>query len=123
MTKTEKRIFEIQTELKRKGVELPFHTIQKIRRSAITLRKYFECSCNGCTREKLPFESWANYDKSRDAQMNWIEKRTDVLRNRIERECNAVNVPFYIQSDPRGCSLYLMTTDESRYNTQGVAIY
>lgn len=97
--------------------------IRGIRRDAITLRKLFEHSCNGCIREKHPLESWPAYDLSRIQQMAWVDKRIEAVEKRIAKRCKAIGISFYIQSDPRGCSIYLGTNDECRYNTEGIAIY
>lgn len=97
--------------------------IASIRRDAITLRKLFEHQCNGCLRDKLPGESWSDYDLNREAQMEWVEKRVEVIEKRIDKKCKELNLPYYIQSDPRGASLYLGTNSDCNYNTEGVAIY
>ncbi len=97
--------------------------IASIRRDAITLRKLFEHQCNGCLRDKLPNESWSDYDLNREAQMQWVDKRVDTIEKRIDKRCKEFNLPYYIQSDPRGCSLYLGTTSDSCYNVEGVAVY
>jgi hypothetical protein len=108
--------------------ELPRHydavTVDKLRKTAITLRKIFECQCNGCTREKLPSESWKDYDIARINQMEWVEKRDTVLRKRIEKLADSIGLKFYIQGDPRGCSLYLSNFDKmnhTNYSTTGIA--
>lgn len=123
-TKTEQRINEIRVELKKKlNFDYSPIILRLIRKDALTLRRLFECSCNGCTREKLPSETWKQYDQARELQQAWIEKRIESVLKRLDRRLREYNIPYYIQSDPRGCSLYLATTSDNSYNTEGVAIY
>lgn len=114
----------LANEVSRKLERLILPTqIKPLRRAANLLRKLYEAECNGCTREKLSFESWEQYDKARDQQMLWVEKRVKAVETRIAKLCAELDIPFFLQTDPRGCSLYLGTTSDSRYNTEGVAIY
>lgn len=127
-TQIEKRKEHIQqlTETLKNRHNITISTIEmdKLRRYSITLRKLYECSCNGCLREKAPFESWKEYDNNRNNhQMPWIEKRIEIMEKRIDKKCKELNIPYYIQSDPRGCSLYLCTTNQCTYSTEGLAIY
>lgn len=129
--KTFKRTFEKKTlpiveSLKR---ELLRHydaiLIDKIRRDAITLRRLYECECNGCTRDKFSSETWAQYDKNREAQMAWVEKRVETVRSRIERNCEALGLYYYHQTDPRGCALYISNNpiSDNCYSTSAIAVY
>lgn len=123
--KSIQHIDELCRELMKKhGLFLSLNDMQKIRRNAITLRKLFECECNAAIREKLPTETWDEYDKNRrDYQIPWIEKRQEAVLSLIKKTLEGSNIPFYVQGDCRGCSLYLGTTSESNYSSEGVAIY
>lgn len=98
-------------------------TLITLRRTANRLRKLYEHSCNGCTRDKYQFESWSEYDKARELQMIKNDKAIERAEKRIKDLCDEIGMKFYIQSDPRGCALYLGTDSDTSYNTQGVAIY
>lgn len=119
-TKLNEHIKELLKQTKKLGIDGTL--VLKLRRDAITLRRLYEYECNGCSREKFPHESWDDYCKHREEiQRPWIEKRIATVEKRIAKRCEGI--PYYIQSDPRGCSLYLGTTSESKYSTEGVAIY
>jgi hypothetical protein len=97
--------------------------LKPLRQLAVTLGKYFECQCNGAIREKLKDETWQQYDNDRNnIQIPYIEKRIIHLEKLIDKKCKALNIPYYIQGDPRGLTLYLGTTSDTRYDTEGVAI-
>lgn len=99
--------------------------LNKIRRDSITLRRLYECECNGCTRERPAGWSWSDYDKVRIIQMAWVEKRIEAVRSRIERNCKALGLHYYHQTDPRGCALYVSNNpiSDNSYSTSSVAIY
>lgn len=125
-TEREKRVIEIKSQIAlRLGLNPTFNDIAILRRHAITLRKYFEYECNGCTREKLPHESWKEYDNDRERQMIWVEERQKAILSLIDSKCKELNTHYYIQGDPRGASLHLgpKTMTDSNYSTEGVAIY
>ena len=122
----QERINTIIEQLVNHGVDsqdMPFEIVAKLRRDAITLRRLFECECNGCTRDPLKYESLENYDQARERQMEWVEKRIEQVKKRIARICKGLELTHFIQSDPRGCSLYLGTDSKENYHQEGVAIY
>ena len=71
-------------------------------------------------------ESWAQYNAVQHNQMQWVEKRQKAVLKRIEKRIKDANLYHYIQSDPRGASLYISAitplTDQ-KYHTEGIAIY
>lgn len=99
--------------------------LNKLRGLSVTLQKYFEYECNGCTREKLSFETWAQYDKERELQMEWVEKRIKQITKQITKLSHDLGLYYYIQTDPRGAALYVChePIDATRYNTQAIALY
>lgn len=127
-TQAEKRwdhIADLTQQLQtRYNVNVSVFEVEKLRRYSITLRKLYEMSCNGCIREKLNTETWKEYDDNRNNyQMPWIDNRITTLEKRIDKKCKELNIPYYLQTDPRGCSLYLCTTSQNTYSTEGLAIY
>ncbi len=101
-----------------------YNIINKIRKNSITLRRLFEYECNGCTREKLPFETWLDYDRAREYQMIWVEKRKQIILKRIEKLVSSIGLYLYIQSDPRGLPVYISVNPLSNqsYHTNGVGV-
>lgn len=115
---------EIANELSKKLERLILPSdILPLRLRAMKLRRLYEHQCNGCTREKFLFESWADYDQSRKQQIITVDKNVERITEQVKVICTQLDIPVYFQTDPRGCSLYLGTTNDSNYNTEGVAIY
>lgn len=83
-------------------------------RLCITHHKLSEYECNGCTRDKLPSESWEDYDKARDNQVAWIEKRTQAIEKTITKRCKELNLVANFEGDPRGCTCNFLT--QEKYN-------
>lgn len=121
----EKRTLPIVEALKREQLRhYDAIIIDKIGRDAITLRRIYECQCNGCTRDKLPNESWSDYDKARELQMTWVDKREEVLTARIKKNAESVGLQVYFQGDPRGASVYLSNRPikGDSYSTSSVVV-
>lgn len=97
-----------------------------LHRLARRLRDRLIERCNGCTREKLPAESWAAYDRDRfQRQIPSIERAIRRAEFRIFDLCQAGNIYFYIQKDPRGPSLYVSREQfsDTNYATNAEAIF
>lgn len=97
-----------------------------LHRVARRLRERLVERCNGCTREKLPAESWAAYDNDRhDRQIPSIERAISRAERKIFDLCQAGNIYFYIQKDPRGPSLYVSREQfsDTNYATAAEAIF
>lgn len=100
-----KRLLARESFAKDLGHDYYHPTMQKLVKACITHHRYCECECNGCTREKLPFESWDSYDKAREAQMLWLEQAKDKLEKRIAKLCASLNLFACFEGDPRGCTV------------------
>ena len=98
--------------------------LRSLVRLAASMHKLLECECNGCTREKLPHESWNDYDEARRHQIEWVEQRQIKVLATIAKNVALLDLHYYIQSDPRGGTLYLSTTklDQMNYHQMGVLI-
>lgn len=70
-----------------------------------------ECDCNGCTRERLPSESWEAYDKARAQQIEWIEARQLRTKDLIVDKARALGLEVVLQYDPRGCTTLFKPTE------------
>lgn len=96
----------------------------QLRRRATTLHKLLLCECNACTRDKFIFESQEIYDRNRiDYQIPWIEERLKVVMNTIDKACKEMDIKYYIQTDPRGSTLWIGSDNDDRYNTEGYCVY
>lgn len=96
----------------------------KLRRRATTLHKLLVCECNACTRDKLPHETWEAYDNNREKyQIPWIEKRLKAVMKTIDKACKEMDIKYYIQTDPRGSTLWIGSDNDDRYNTEGYCVY
>jgi hypothetical protein len=93
----------------------------RLYRSAIALNRCFIIDCNGCDREKSRAESWQEYDKAREEQLERNEKKKEKLRAKIKDLCEKLKISYYIQSDPRGMPLYLGVDGCEEYHN-GVAV-
>src|SRR3990167_8774202 len=76
------------------------------------LRKIFERQCNGYSDT-----DWGRKQGARD---NGKEVKLITEAERIAKEYFGLSV--YIQTDPRGCALYLIENAKDEY-TNGIAIY
>lgn len=96
-----------------------------LRRQAITLRNLYECQCNGCIRDRLAWESWAEYDRARESQMEWIDNRVIKVLRTIDKKCAKLNLHYHIQTDPRGPALYISRSEISpdNYHVTAEALY
>lgn len=123
-TKIDKLLETTSLSLSRKcNIKLTALQLKPLRKLAITLGHYLECQCNGATRKRLKGETAREYDDSRNnIQIPYIERRINHLEKLIDKKCSALNIPYYIQGDCRGLTLYLGITSDTRYDTEGVAI-
>ncbi len=91
---------------------------RKLLKHAITLRKLYECSCNGCTREKSPLETWAQYDVARAQQMVWVDERIERIEALVKSYIDKLGLTLnHINQDPRGPAVYLTIGD--KFNSWG----
>lgn len=122
---TNERWTNLQRIAKELGLKPENPYLIALRRDAITLRRMYECECNGCTREKLPRETWQQYDAARLIQMEWVEKRIETLEKRIAKNCNTLGLHYYLQGDPRGCSVYVSKSEIPRddYSRNATGVY
>jgi hypothetical protein len=104
-----------------------------IRRISMTLRRWYEHECNGAIQrdgdrgDGLPF--WHNTDTGR--KICRVPDRERGALKRLEKiMASYPNLKPYIQSDPRGCSVYLLRPDDvpagkaaDAYYSRGIPVY
>lgn len=110
-----KEISELYRNCERLGIE--FDDILAFRRDSMTLRSWFERECNGYIERNETTGKWFYRGTTP------IPDREKGARKRIAERCNRLNLHYYIQTDPRGWSLYLSReplTDSNYTNGIGV---
>ena len=117
MSATQKERYEVMERLSRLGIA--FEDAHKLRRISLTLRRWFERKCgdgSGCIE--------------RDEQTHkpyWLSSRTMHRSPIADREAGArkrlavilakyPTLHAYIQTDPRGAALYLLTAEQVTWN-------
>lgn len=96
----------------------------RLYRLAKKLHRTYEIDCNGCSREKFKFETWKQYDRAREEQLEKNELEQNRVEEKIRKLCNSLGIEHYLQRDPRGLPLYLSTEklSASDYNRNSVCI-
>lgn len=134
----------LMLKLRARDIPASFHDANTLRRAEKTLSRWYEAECGDS-------DDYASYSIERDEETGvpyWIVRRhrdgpKAISRNRIPdkergairrvvRVCNSImsngapnspNVYHYVQTDPRGCCLYVGTeplTDQN-YSARGIA--
>lgn len=99
-------------------------TAQRIMKDANTMQKLAVFDCNGATREKLPSESWDEYNRARaEIQLPWIERRQKTVGTRLKRLAADLKLPMTIGGDPRGyvVKVFMSSPNGTPYNSWGGA--
>lgn len=105
----------------------------QLRRDALRLRAWFTRECNGLQRDEVtgkPFETIETFygvlagQKYGHVHYNFVPDLETPARARIAATCTRLNLWHYIQTDPRGASLYVndVPLDDSTYN-RGLCIW
>lgn len=127
MTKRQKEKQAMISACNYAGLEVCPEILSRIAGYAKTLRRLYECEGNGCTRDRLHYETYEHYDHARGEQMRWVENRQKHVVKQIQRLADVAGVSIYLQTDPRGPSIYLApknsNINQSNYSTFGVGIY
>src|ERR1017187_1501018 len=102
----------------------------KISRS---LSRFAEHLCNGTIQENEDGKTYSRYYETRDGEHHRIGGASDrykTAEKRITQILEGTGKAFYIQTDPRGCALYLYDPKEVSpekidqvYVTRGLAVY
>ena len=82
-------------------------TVQTFARLSRRLRKLYEIQANGTDRDKLPFESWEQYDKHREKALKLADKSEQTNTQKVKDLASHYGLYFYLQTDCRGAVLYL----------------
>jgi len=131
MTRTEARRRDAQ-ELALLAMGYTRAEAESLRRASVTLRRWHEreCGTDGGCIERDDTTNKPHWNSSWTGSLTQIrDLETGALR-RIARIVGRGPHTAYIQTDPRGCALYLMRPgdvpeggDADSYYTRGLAIY
>ena len=98
----------------------------RLYRLAKKLHRCFEIDCNGTDRDKSKYETWEEYDIYRDNILSSNELLQGRIYSKIDKICKANNLNYYIQSDPRGGTLFVCDSNteinQGNYNAVGIYI-
>ena len=117
--------------LQRAGIS--YDDAMALRRASMTLRRWFEMECgidNGCVErdEATGKVYWLN---SMTMRRSTIADRETGARKRIGKIMSRYpGLTAYVQTDPRGCALYILRPDDvpagqdaDAYYDRGLAVY
>lgn len=112
-----------------------------LRRASMTLRRWFEAEC-GYSNDYASFSIERDEETGKPYRVVYPHNDTATKRYPVaDKETGAIKrikailakydgLSYYVQSDPRGCALYLIRPgdvpngeDVSAYYTRGIAVY
>lgn len=116
---------------RRFGLLIATEDVNTLRRAQLTLRRWHELECG----DGDDYKSWAIerdedtdvpymtiYPHNGPARRTKIADREKGAIKRIAAVCEKYRLHFYVQTDPRGCALYVSTEElTSASYTNGVA--
>lgn len=112
-------------------IGISYDDADALRRISMTLRRWFEHECNGVIErdETTNRVYWRNvnhtYLDPHDPRATWrIADRETGARKRLATiMARYPELTAYVQGDPRGCSLYILTAEQIDGRTAVDAIY
>jgi len=95
---------------------IPLSIAYKLVRLAIKNNRLAVYLCNGASREKFPFETWKDYDKAREKQMDWVEEEREKVKRKVEAlskeyAISELRKGVNIQFDPKVVEAFLRVLD------------
>ena len=129
MRTTARERAEVHVQLDRLGVN--WYDAQALRRIALTLHRWHELECgveNGCVErdEETGKTYWMNAHTGKRYPI--ADRETGALKRLEKLMKQYPNLVSYVQTDPRGCAVYVLTTEQlgdadihSVYN-RGIAV-
>lgn len=123
----------LQQRLKRRGIVASFEQVNTLRRAELTLHHWYELECGdgnhhvswAIERDEITDKPSMYYHyNDGETRRTPIADRERGAERRIKSICEGLGVNYYIQSDPRGCALYVSTEPmtDSNYSSVGVAV-
>ncbi len=123
--------FAFQAILFRRGINLSEHDASVLRRAELTLHRWHEQEC-GDSNDYLSWDieerddgtAWRNvHPHSGKSRSERIPNRAAGARKRIAEVCQREGLFYFIQTDPRGCALYVSKEPltDNNYSSLGIA--
>ena len=119
------------TRLDRLGIA--YDDACQLRRISLTLRRWFERECNGEIQRdetsNIPYAFYGQGTKGPFLTVKAADKETGARLRLADILTRYPDLVPYIQTDPRGCAVYLLTKEQagsddlSRIYNRGTAIY
>ena len=112
-----------------------------LRRISMTLRRWYELECgtdaghierNEKTRKPMWYNARSRYLQANDPRCWSVipDRETGAIKRLEKIMANYPSLKHYLQTDPRGCALYLLRPDDvpegkdaSAYYSRGVPVY
>jgi hypothetical protein len=106
----------LRDRLNRRGIEISERDTATLRLAEMTLRRWFEQECgNGDNWKSWAIERDEKTDRpymvyyfhSGQTTRTRIADKEKGARDRVEKTCKRLGLYYYIQTDPRGCALWV----------------
>lgn len=134
MSTTYKERYEVMQRLERLGVS--YDDAQALRRIAMTLHRWFEIECNGeIDRDEVtgvPYHHYGRGTKGPFLTVKAVDRETGARKRLAAILAKYPSLHAYVQTDPRGAALYILTAEQITYYdnkpldeiyNNGVAVY
>ena len=133
MTKAQKNREVLNRVYYRFGIEMDVNDAETLRLADLTLHRWYELECG----DGNSYGSWAierddttglpymaNYRNDGITTRHRIADREAGAIKRVARVCTKYGLSYYLQTDPRGASLYISTEPmtDSGYSSQGCTV-
>jgi hypothetical protein len=127
------KLKNVETSIKQVAGVMDLEHAHVLRRISLTLRRWYELECNG--------EIQRDGEKGDGTPFRWSTVTYKPLCRIPDREAGAIkrlksifqnypNLSYYLQTDPRGCALYILRPgdvpegkDPAAYYSRGIPVY
>jgi len=123
--------YELCDRLAHRGMNVTPSQAATLRRAELTLQRWFEGECGDSNQ----YNSWAierdevtgkpyrvTYPHRGDSYRVRIADKEQFATERVKKVCEKAGLYYFIQTDPRGCALYVSSEPINSNNyTNGVA--
>lgn len=124
--------YALHAQFYRRGIDLPVHAINVLRRAQMTLHRWNELECG----DGNDYASWSierdestgipylcTYPYNGKMRRHRIADREAGALKHIQSICAEHGLTYYHQTDPRGCALYISREPlhDDSYSSHGLA--
>ena len=97
-------------------INLDFEDYNTLRRAAVTLHSWYESECNGARQQDEETGLWYWHSTHTGNRLHPCKNLEKGAMQRIADTCVAAGLHFYLQTDPRGGTLYISDTPLNEQN-------